>query len=88
MRKTGVDDEVTELNSITVYPNPTSDFINILIDFKAELNSREIQIIDLLGLVVSKFKLTDGNNRVDISDLPRDTYFIKVGVRLEKFVKM
>ncbi len=75
-------------NSISIYPNPAGDFINISIDYEAGLYTREVQILDLLGLVVSKSELTDGNNRIDISDLPRGSYFIKVGDKVEKFVKM
>ncbi len=72
----------------SIFPNPASDFINITIDNETDLLTREVQILDLLGLVVSKSELTDGNNRIDISNLPRGTYFIKVGDKVEKFVKM
>ncbi len=82
------DDIIIHNNGIKLYPNPAGDFINIAIDNDADLLAREVQILDLLGLVVSKQELTDGNNRIDISNLPRGTYFIKVGDRVEKFVKM
>ncbi len=84
---TSVEDN-TNLENLFIYPNPAGDFINISIDNDADLLAREVQILDLLGLVVSKQELTDGNNRIDISNLPRGTYFIKVGDRVEKFVKM
>ncbi len=74
--------------SFSIYPNPAGDFINISIDSAEGLLAREVQILDLLGLVVSKTELTDGNKRIDISDLPRGTYFIKVGDKLGRFVKM
>ena len=77
-----------ELSNIRISPNPAGDYIDISIDRDDGLLPREVQILDLLGLVVSKSELTDGNNRVDISNLPRGTYFIKVGDKVEKFVKM
>ncbi len=72
----------------SIYPNPASNFIKISIENEAGLLPREVQILDLLGLVVTKLELNDGNNRIDISNLPRGTYFIKVGDKVEKFVKM
>ncbi len=83
----GVNDQ-NQSGGISIYPNPAGDFINISIDSEADLFTREVQILDLLGLVVSKKELTDGNNRIDISNLPRGTYFIKIGDKVEKFVKM
>ncbi len=77
-----------EKSTTNIYPNPAGDFINISIDKEAGLLSREVQIVDLLGLVVFKQKLTDDINRIDISNLPRGTYFIKIGDKVEKFVKM
>ncbi len=81
---------VTDSNipSFCIYPNPAGDYINISIDNEAGLLTREIQILNLLGLVVTKSNLTDGNNRIDISDLPQGTYFIKLGDKVEKFLKM
>ncbi len=76
------------LGDISIYPNPASDFINISIDEEAGLLAHEVQILNLLGIVVTKSELTDGNNRIDISNLPRGTYFIKVGDKVEKFLKM
>ncbi len=85
---TSVNDNIKFDNSLAIFPNPASDFINISIDKDVDLFTREVQILDLLGLVVSKSELTDGNNRIDISNLPLGTYFIKVGDKVEKFVKM
>ncbi len=55
-------------SNLFIYPNPATDFINISLDSDEGLHTREVQILDLLGLVVSKQELTDGNNRIDISD--------------------
>ncbi len=84
---TSVEDNAN-LENLLIFPNPAGDFINISIDSDEGLLAREVQILDLLGLVVSKKELTDGNNRIDISNLPRGTYFIKIGDKVEKFVKM
>ena len=84
----GVSEGINYSGKFLISPNPTSDFINISTENNEGLPSREVQILNLLGLVVSKSELIDGNNRIDISDLPRGTYFIKVGDKVEKFVKM
>ena len=49
----------------------------------------DIQIFDMLGINVS---LADGRikggRRIDISNFSPGMYFIKIGNRIEKFVKM
>ncbi len=77
-----------ELSNIRISPNPAGDYIDISIDSDVGILPREVQILDLLGLVITKSELRESNNRIDISDLPRGTYFIKVGDKVEKFVKM
>ncbi len=85
----GIISGVNEVKSaISIHPNPASDFINIAIYNDEGLLTHEVQILNLLGLVVSKSELIDGNNRIDISNLASGTYFIKIGDKIEKFVKM
>lgn len=75
-------------SELYIYPNPAGDYINILINNNGVILSRDVQILNILGLVVSKSVLTDSNNRIDISNLPRGTYFIRIGDKLDKFVKL
>jgi hypothetical protein len=80
---------------LTLFPNPTSDFITI-----SEQNNglqpivHKVQIFDVLGIEVGQSSLIDGNNRIDVSHLPAGVYFVKVSGNngaysiVEKFVKM
>ncbi|MFA5512819.1 MAG: two-component regulator propeller domain-containing protein [Candidatus Kapaibacterium sp.] len=83
--------EESEISDIPVYPNPTSDFITIQFSNKGLQPFAEgdkVQIIDVLGIEVGQSSLIDGNNRIDISHLPAGVYFIRIGDKVEKFVKM
>lgn len=67
-----VDDFST--SNVKIYPNPANDFINI----ESNVNEiTEVALYDILGKkVLSQNKLT--NNRLDISNLTRGVYFIKI----------
>ena len=47
-----------------------------------------MHIFDMLGIEVGQSSLIDGNNRIDVSHLPAGVYFIRIGDKVEKFVKM
>jgi len=74
-----------------ISPNPTSDFITI-----PELNNglqpivHKVQIFDVLGIEVMSVEtgLDQSQQRIDISHLPAGVYFIRIGDKVEKFVKM
>lgn len=67
-----------------VYPNPTSDFINIKSDSK--INS--VSVVDLTG---RKMNTPLNDNKVDVRNLPNGTYIINIetknGNTSEKFIK-
>ena len=50
-------------NTLTVYPNPANDFINV---------DKTVKIYDLCGKLVMK-----GSGKIDISTLPEGMYFVK-----------
>jgi hypothetical protein len=52
-----------------------------------EIGQEKVQIFNTLGIEVS----SDGGGlvgKIDISNLPVGVYFIKIGDKVEKFVKM
>jgi len=74
---------------LIISPNPTHDFITI--QTSEVLKTSEVskmQIFDVLGIEVGQSSLIDGNNRIDISHLPAGVYFVRIGNKVEKFVKM
>ena len=69
---------ITEIN---VFPNPTSDYINLsFMSMKTE--SLDIVLSDILGkTVLSKTHDCDENEqniRLNVSDLPKGTYFLQI----------
>jgi hypothetical protein len=82
-KPTSVDSEI-ENNDLVIYPNPARDYI--------EIHSSEgsiIQIFNTLGEnVLTVVQTSSSVQRLDISNLSLGMYFIKIGNRVEKFVKM
>ena len=78
-------------SNMSIYPNPTADFINI--NFDDKINSLDLEILSITGQTLKKIK---GNNenipRIDTSDLPKGTYILRIladgKLSLEKIIKI
>ena len=72
---------ISEINkqSISIFPNPASDYINI-----KNLNNERIYILNSLGEIVKSVD-NQNNNQIDISDLANGTYFIRINEKVVKF---
>jgi photosystem II stability/assembly factor-like uncharacterized protein len=88
---TSVDENGTITGDMNIFPNPSSDFITIQFS-NEELQPfaavDKVQIFDVYGIEVAQSSLIDGNKTIDVSHLLVGVYFVKVGERVEKFVKM
>ncbi|MDH1883287.1 T9SS type A sorting domain-containing protein [Empedobacter falsenii] len=60
-------------NVVSIYPNPTSDVVNV--KTLESINVKSIQIVDLTGRVVST---NMDKKSINISSLPKGTYLVKV----------
>ena len=71
-------DEVAFLdNAFTIYPNPTSDVLNIKL--RKDINEKDIlgvSIYDLKGSLVSK--TSDFKSNIDIKNLSKGSYVVKI----------
>jgi polyhydroxybutyrate depolymerase len=74
--------QLSELsNKISVFPNPSSDFITFQ---NMNFNSNEIQIIDIFGRIyLAKIQ----NKQISVRELNPGVYFIKISDTTIKFVK-
>jgi hypothetical protein len=84
---TGIADDKTN-QSINIYPNPASDFIEIT-NYKLPITN--IEIINALGQLVLNLTTTfcaPEGVKIDISALPVGIYIIKAGINVQKFVKI
>lgn len=62
-------------STFEIFPNPVGDILNIKLNSAFDINSAEIYIIDLMGLVRYK---SECKNNYDISSLPAGTYVVRV----------
>ena len=90
--KTSVNDAYA-INELTISPNPATDFITIRIQPSEGLEPSEglkMQIFDILGIELMSVgtSLDLSTQRIDVSHLSAGVYFIRIGSRVQKFVKM
>jgi len=83
--KISENDEVKEIISISFYPNPTDGILNLEIN-NSEVHSINYMILDMNGRLVKEASL-DSERIIDMSQLPSATYFIRVIVEGQEFVK-
>ena len=68
-------------STISMYPNPTTDIINISVSNFASLGDVEVKVLDITGKVVMKETLqgagAEFNETYDVSRLATGTYFVQ-----------
>lgn len=69
----------TETNDIRIYPNPTSNFVNIETNNQ---NIENIEIIDITGKIIIYTK----NIKIDFTDYKKGIYFIKVRTDKQMYI--
>ncbi len=77
--------------SFMISPNPASDFINISVGARHALPNPEISIFNVFGEIVKNptQTLPEGEGiRIDVSGLPSGVYFVRVGDKVRKFLKI
>ncbi|MCF6351207.1 MAG: multicopper oxidase domain-containing protein [Flavobacteriaceae bacterium] len=72
-------------NQLIIYPNPTKDNINILIE--GNLSSDTIKIVDQLGRLIISEKISVSENNIQIETLPKGLYFLKATINNKRITK-
>lgn len=73
-----------ELSAISIYPNPSKDFITIS-NLKEE---RRVIITNITGQIIKELSVDKNNNRIDIQDLSKGFYFVSLdNKKTIKFIK-
>ena len=84
----------TTKSNLFISPNPSSDFLTIQFQTSEASKTSDVssvQIFDMLGIEIKDLTpaLSKGEGvRIDVSKLPAGVYFIRLGDKVEKFVKM
>ena len=73
-------EEVETTSEITLYPNPTTDYITIYSDLESEIYL--IEIFDLTGRVIYDFTTVNSTNSIDLSKFATGIYSVKVSTEL------
>lgn len=77
---TGIEDK-NKSKPFQLYPNPTSQQINL--EFK-KVETRTINLIDILGNLVFQTKISATNFQLDIVNYPKGIYFVQV--KTDKYI--
>lgn len=89
---TGIKSNTTNINGITVYPNPTTTLLNIQLD-KPFANNLKLEIVDITGALVHTATIYSGNTffSLPINELPAAMYFLRIteneNMQYVKFMK-
>ena len=73
-----------EKNQVTIYPNPTQSKINLSLNYAREVHYK---LFSPLGKQLMTGTITSGNEEIDLSHLPSNVYFLKVGNQYFKVLK-
>jgi hypothetical protein len=70
-------DEINAIESLSIYPNPSTDLINVSIDITS--NNHELTIVDAQGAIVLSKRytnLTSNTLSVDVANLSSGIYSV------------
>ena len=73
-----------ENKHVSIYPNPTQSKINLSLNYAKEVHYK---LFSPLGKQLMTGTITLGNEEIDISHLPSNIYFLKVGNQFHKVLK-
>ena len=73
-----------ENRHVSIYPNPTQSKINLSLNYAKEVHYK---LFSPLGKQLMTGTITSGNEEIDISHLPSNIYFLKVGNQFHKVLK-
>lgn len=66
---------------VSIYPNPTSDYVHI--KFPKNVSKASILILDVLGKKIFQKNIYESQNKIDLSSLSEGVYFVKITLNSE-----
>jgi hypothetical protein len=75
-------------NSFRIYPNPANTYVQVE---SKNLKGESIKVFDITGKIVKSTIINSYNEElvtIDISDLEKGVYFIKINSSSQKFIKL
>ena len=71
--------------ALKVYPNPAGNYLQIS---NLTLSKGPVSIYNTSGVMVKRIQSNSGSQHVDVSDLPKGLYFVRVNNQNLKFIKL
>ena len=76
-------------NSVTLYPNPAKEYVDIHVD--GDLNVTMMEVYDVYGKLINTVNVVENPTRINVSNLANGMYFVRVtteaGMVTKTFVK-
>jgi hypothetical protein len=76
-------------NSVTLYPNPAKEYVDIRVD--GDLNVTMMEVYDVYGKLINAMNVIENPTRINVSNLANGVYFVRVtteaGMVTKTFVK-
>ena len=73
-------------NTFILFPNPAQENLQIIISNNRNIN--DITILDLTGKQIKNISVNNTSNiNINVSDLQKGIYFVRIGHSVQKFVK-
>ena len=83
-------DEYEDLNSsVVVYPNPTTDFLNVQIDQNLQFDIKSIQLFNMMGQLQEVVPIDENNSThlLDVSGISKGVYLLHIATQKGNIVK-
>ncbi len=74
---TEVQSTISDVISLSAFPNPTSDFLTLRIDGEL-IDGLSCAMFDISGKEIMQLRLTSSETRLDVQQLSSATYFVRV----------
>ena len=76
-------------NSVSLYPNPAKEYVDIRVD--GDLNVKMMEVYDVYGKLINTVMVTENPTRINVSSLANGMYFVRVsteaGMVTKTFIK-
>ena len=79
--------ELFQSENISIYPNPSSDYINIFINDNSSYSETTVTCLDMLGHELLKYVSFNKQFKIDVSSWKKGMYFLKLEQRQESHIK-
>ena len=75
------------VSNILIYPNPATNVLNLYLPDNINYKDNNVFIYDVYGRVIKQLKLKNKELIIQITNLQKGIYFVKIGNTVGKFVK-